>query len=262
MLIIAALALIIGGLILLLLIRPSQQKKVREIKYMQTTTVRELEDSFATMTEEGVADHFRSYIELKGTVVCDNPVRTPFSNQEVAFCASKLMSVTQKVEHYTDSEGNHRSRTRKDENVLTSESTSDVLYFKDSSSDTCVVLDIKNDCSFDIPETFDRFELAQNARKYPYFRRFAPCGDHFLGYRMLEKTVPLNQPLYVLGEAYKEGDTLHVGKPSSRDKEFIVSTQSEEQMVGSYEKNANIALWSGIAILVFGILMLVTSIIR
>ena len=74
---------------------------------------------------------------------------------------------------------------------------------------------------------------------------------------MQEKTIPLGQPLYVLGEAYKEGNTLHIGKPVDKDKSFIVSPKSEDQLVGKYQGNAKFALFGGIAAIAIGVFLLI-----
>ena len=78
---------------------------------------------------------------------------------------------------------------------------------------------------------------------------------------MQEKTVSLNQPLYVLGEAYKEGDIIHIGKPTDRDKTFIVSTKSEDEMIGKCESNAKFAFFGGIAAIVVGVGLLIYQLI-
>ena len=261
MTIIIPIVLIVGGVLAMVFLRSQMANKVREMKFMETTTVKDLLDMFSTMQSDGLGDHFRHYVEVKGTVYSPETVRTPFSDREVAYCASKLAAVTQREERYRDNDGNMRTRIQKSEETITMEDSSNTLLFKDSSSDQCVVLDIKNGCSFDVPETFDRFENVGNLNRYSYFRNFHHNRANLLGYRMQEKTVSLNQPLYVLGEAYKEGDIIHIGKPTDRDKTFIVSTKSEDEMSGKCESNAKFAFFGGIAAIVVGVGLLIYQLI-
>lgn len=255
--ILLAVALIAGGIFAVVYLRPQMLSHVREMKFMTSSTIRDLQDMFGMMQADGLGDAFRNYVEIKGVVHCDQAVRTPFSAKEVAYCSSRLSAVTQREERYKDSDGNVRTRIIKDEDLLSSEDSSDVLVLRDDSSDVRVTLDIKNGCSFDIPETFDRVETVGNLGRYTYFRNFQSHRPNLLGYRMREKTISLNQPLYVLGEAYKEGNTIHIGKPVDKDKSFIVSTKSEDELVGKYEGNAKIALFGGIAAVVIGVALLV-----
>lgn len=246
----------------ILWVRPQMLGHLREMKFMNTSTVQELLDTCRTMEESGIGEGFRSYVELKGKVVAEHPVRTPFSDQAVAYCSSRLTAVTEVEETYRKEDGTTGTRIRKQEDVLTTEESSQVLLFKDASADVKVVLDISNGCRFDIPETFDRFEPVANLGRYSYFRNFRYNRPNLQGYRMREKTVPLQQSLYVLGEAYMEGDTLHVGKPLEKDQSFIVSTRSEDQLTGKYESNGKLALFGGIAGIAAGLLWLLITLLK
>lgn len=253
------LVLIVGGVAALVYLRAKMLNHVREMKFMTTSTIRDLQDMFGMMQADGLGSAFRNYVEIKGVVHCEQAVRAPFSSREVAYCTSRLTAVTQREEQYKDNNGNVHTRTVKDEELLSNEDSADVLILKDDSSDEHVTLDIKNGCSFDIPETFDRFESRENLGNYAYFRNFRSHRPNLLGYRMQERTVSLNQPLYVLGEAYKEGNVIHIGKPADKDKSFIISTKSEDELVGKYERNAKMALFGGIAAVVVGIALLISQ---
>jgi len=255
--IILPLLLMVGGVLAIVYLRPKMLGHVREMKFMNTTTIKDLQEMYQMMVDGGMGDMFRNYVELKGVVHCDQPTHTPFSSQNVAYCSSKLSAVTQREEQYRDNDGHYHTRTVKDEEVLSSENSSEILLMADDSSDMRVVLDINHGCEFDVPETFDRFETVGNLGRYAYFRNFHHPRANLLGYRMQERTISLGQPLYVLGEAYKEGNTLHIGKPVDKDKSFIVSTKSEDQLVGKYEGNAKLALFGGIAAVVIGVLLLI-----
>lgn len=249
--------LIAGGAFTIVYLRPKMLNHVREMKFMTTSTLEEVQGVFDMMRADGLENTFRHYVEVKGIICCEQPVHTPFSGKEVAYCSSKLYSVTQNTEYEKDSNGNTRTRTVKKEDLLSDESSSDVLFLKDHSSNLKVALDIKRGCQFDIPETFDRFEPVRNLEDYRYFRSFQHDRPNLLGYRMKEKTIGLQQSLYVLGEAYKEGDCIHIGKPRDKAKSFIVSTKSEDELVGKYDKYAKIALLGGIGAIFAGILFFI-----
>lgn len=254
--------LVVAGGIVVSFVRSHMLNRVREMKFMHTSTVQEVLDTYRTMEESGMGDTFRSYVELKGRVHTPQPVYTPFSNQPVAYCASRVFAVTQTVEHYKDDEGNMKTRTVKREEPLSNEESSHTLQFRDNSTDTTVTLDINHGCTFDVPETFDRFESPNAIGHYPFFAHFHMSRPNLIGYRMQESTIPLDHPLYVIGEAYKEGGVLHIGKPTGKDKIFIVSPKSEDELVGKYEGNARLALFGGIAMIAVGVIWLVAMILK
>ena len=71
---------------------------------------------------------------------------------------------------------------------------------------------------------------------------------------MTEETIEENQNLYVIGEAYKVGNKIHIGKPNDSKKPFIVTTKSEEEIVNNSDQNAKLLLIGGIIAIVIGVI--------
>ena len=211
------------------------------------------------MDDTGLGNDYREFVELKGQIVTDNLVETPFSNKEVAYCESSLYQVVETKEEYRNSNGGYSTRTTKTENTISNEKSSQTVYLKDDSSNEIVELEINGTgCNLDIPKTFDRFEPKSSLRNYRYFNSFSwnRYGAETLGFRMVEKTINESQNLYVIGEAFRVGNTIHIGKPQDSKKPFVVTTKSEEDMINTSNKNAMFYLIGGIAVIVVGLFML------
>ncbi len=263
--IIIPLLLIAVGLVAIFYIRPKTKNNITEIKYMQTKTISELSDMFKQMDSNGLGNEYREYVELKGIIKSDNLVDTPFSNRKVAYCDSALSQVIQIKEEYRDSNGQMRTRVTKRENEISEEKSSQEIYLNDSSSQENVVVEINGTgCKLDIPKTFDRFEPKANLGNYRYFNSFSwnRFGAETLGFKMTEKTIEANKSLYVIGEAFKVGDQIHIGKPMDNKKPFIVTTKSEEDLINKSNQNAMFALIGGIIAIGIGAVMLISSIIK
>jgi len=262
--ILLSILLIAGGLVAIFYIRPKKQNDVTEIKYMKTKTIAELKDMFGQMAENGLGSDYREFVELKGTAVSDNLVNTPFSNRQVAYCDSSLKQVTESTEQYRDNNGYMQTRVNKQEHVISEEKSSQEIGLKDGSSEEAVMLEINGTgCKLDIPKTFDRFEPKNNLGNYSYFQSFSwnRFGAETLGFKMTEKTIEANQNLYVIGEAFKVGNTIHIGKPQDTKKPFIVTTKSEEDLVNKSSQTALFLLLGGIAVIVLGIGMIISMIV-
>lgn len=256
--IVIGIALIIGGLIAIFYIRPKIKSHTMEMKYMQTKKISELQDMFNQMDSSGLGSDYREYVELKGNVSEKEAVEAPFSGTKVAYCESKLSQVVETKEQYRDQNGNYRTRTGKQENTISNERTSQDICMSDGTGE--VVLEINaNGCKLDIPTTFDRFEQKNNLGNYRYFRSFSwnRFGAETLGFRMFEKTIKLNQSLYVIGEAFRVGNTIHIGKPMDTKKPFIITTKSEEDMINTSESSAMFSLIGGILAIVVGIIVMI-----
>ncbi len=261
--IIISIGLIIGGLALILYKRTKAKDQVLEVRSMQTKKVSELFESFKQMDANGLGADYREYVEIKGKIVGNNIVETPFSNRRVAYCESELSQVTETREQYRDSNGHISERINKTENTISKEKSSQDILINDSSTGENVVIELNAvDCNLDIPKTFDRFEPRNNLYNYRYFNSFSMnnYGPNTLGFKMVENTINENQDLYVIGEAYRVGDTIHIGKPLDGKKPFIVTTKSEEELVNSTNKKATGFLIGGIALIIFGIMLMISSI--
>lgn len=253
--IILPIALIIGGLLCIFYIRPKIQNKVMEMKYMQTKSVAELRQMFDNMDSMVLGDEYREYVEIKGNVCSQASVMTPYSERKVSYCESGLTQVTEVKEQYRDNEGCLKTRVTKRETLISNEKTSQVIRMKDSTDAGEIVLEIQaSGCELDIPKTFDRFEPKNNLRRYGCFSTCpSECfGVGTLGFKMMEKTIELDQKLYVIGEAFLSDGEIHIGKPKDPKKPFIVSTRSEEELISSSDRNALLSLAGGIAATVIG----------
>lgn len=252
------LLLIGGGLVAIFYIRPKAKNAVIEIKYLQTKTISELKDMFNQMDANGLGNEYREFVELKGTAKSDNLVETPFSNKNVVYYESRLAQVIQSKERYRDSHGNTQTRINEYENTISEEKSSQDISMLDNSTNEEVILEINaSGCTLDIPRTFDRFEPKRNLGNYRYFNSFSfnGYGAETIGFKMTERTINANQMLYVIGEAFRVGNTLHIGKPQDSKKPFIVTTKSEEDLINSSNQKAMFSLIGGIIAIVIGIIM-------
>lgn len=258
--IIIPIILIVIGLVAIFYLYPKTKNNVTEIKYLKTKTVSELEEMFKQMDENGLGNEYREFVELKGKIVSDNLVEAPFSNRKVAYCESKLAQVTEIREQYRDSNGSMRTRIRKHETVISNEKTSQEISLVDNSTNTQIVLELNAiGCELDIPKTFDRFEPRGNLSRYRYFNSFSwnRFGAETLGFKMTENTIEENQNLYVIGEAFKVGDSIHIGKPQDNKKPFIITTKSEEDLINNSNQKAMFSLIGGIIAIVIGIILFI-----
>jgi len=251
--------LILGGAALSFFVPRKIRARNIEIKYMQTTPIKELRGLLEDNEKEGLHG-YRHYVEVKGSAGSDNPEKTPFSKKDVAYYESYLYQVYEEVHTHRDDKGNtHRQLVRK-EAQMNSQQSSSPITIKDNHSGDKLYLDVNQEgLNMETLKTLDRFEPVNNMRNYDFFRDFSfgNMGSRTLGFRMLEKTIPLGQALYFLGEAWLEGTRIQLGRPGEKDKPFIVSVRSEADIVQSNIRNARTALIIGIILAVAGVLVMI-----
>jgi hypothetical protein len=74
---------------------------------------------------------------------------------------------------------------------------------------------------------------------------------------MVENTIQLGQSLYVLGDALLEGKKINIMRPRDSKKPFILSVKSEDDIVRSNNRSANIALVFAILLALAGLLIMI-----
>lgn len=257
-------ALIAAGLFLIFYQRNKISDTVTEVQFLQTKTIDEVQKMFTTMDDMSMGENYREYVELKADVVSNCAVQTPYSQRDVAFYTSTLSQVSEISEQYKDKDGCMRTKTSKRENKISDAVSSQTIEVTDASSEKSVVVELMaSGCDLDIPKTFDKFEPKNNMSRYNGFMssyRNTAFGSETLGFKMTEKTIELGQKLYILGEAFREGDKIYIGKPQDSKKPFIVSTKSEEDLVNTHKKKAMMTLIGGIALCVLGVVLILTAI--
>ena len=250
--------LIIGGAALSFFAPRKIKDRNIEIKFMQTTPLKEL---IAILKDNAAAglDGYRHYVELKGSADSDSPEKAPFSEKEVVYYNADLYQVYEEKHTYKDGKGTHQ-QIRKRETLMSNQKSSGPVVLKDSQSGQKAYIDVsQSGLKLETLKTLDRFEPENSAKKHTFFGslQYSNMGTRTLGFRMIEKTIPIGQSLYVLGEAWLEGQKVKISRPRGEKKPFIVSVRSETDIVQANNSSARIALIAGILIAIAGLLMMI-----
>lgn len=257
--------LVAAGAGLILYLRKKFLNSAFEMKAAQTSTIAELKGIYDDMDAAGAGNTYRHFVELNGTIVADPPARTPYSETNVAFYTAKLVQVYEETSTYQDSNGRTQTRNIKKERDITNETSSSAVKLMDTATGESVYLDMTaSGIKLDLYDSFDRFESKNNLNNYSYFHsfNFGRYGSETLGYRMIEETMPQNQQVYVIGEAYRRGNDIYIGRPTDTKKPFIVSYKSEEELTKAHTTNALIALVAGIGCIIAGFGTLIYGIVE
>ncbi len=231
-----------------------------EMQYMQTTTVADAVEIIDNMA--GADPNYRHFVELKGILQSVEPVKAPFTEREVAYYRNQCYSVNEETQTEKDSNGNTRTRVVKKENEIANERSSVDIFLKDDSSEECVYVDLESfGGDADLQAGCDRFEeensawVKQNLSLQTTSNSFH--GAKFLGYRLKESVLNNHQPVYVLGELFKNGNRLYVGKSCVAKKPSKFTYKSEDQLVADTKKQRLLSLAIGIGAALVGIFILI-----
>lgn len=244
--------LIILGALLIIVVRTRIKNKNIEIQFMKTVPLSDVKTTLKDNEAAGLSD-YREFAEIKGTAASDSPVKTPYSETEVAYYDASLYQVFEETETYSDEHGTH-TRVNRREDLMSSQKSPGPIVIEDGGEKAYIEL-MEHGMQLDAVKSLDKFEPTNMMNQYGFFSslRFSPRGTRTLGFRMVEKTIPLKQPLYVLGDVYAQGDRLNITKPADKKRPFIVSTKNEADLVHGNKVGATVSLVGGIIAAAAGI---------
>ncbi|MEM8604361.1 MAG: E3 ubiquitin ligase family protein [Cyanobacteria bacterium P01_H01_bin.121] len=263
--------LIIIGVILLAIAAVTffQYRRANEaifqIKATDTATVASLKQlSEAITTELGSPGAFREQVELKGQIVCGNPLTAELSQQECVYCDTRIQDKFEETYTETDSDGERQQKTRTTYTTISDNSLRVNFYVED---DTGQMLVNPNDAKLEAITVVDRFEPDSAASTSATIGNMQvtlnPGSDQRrrLGREYEEKILPVGTPVYILGEVTDAEGKLVIQHPAQADKPFLISHKTEAELLrdrqGSVKGNLT-ATWIlgalGLVFVVWGLL--------
>ena len=269
---------------LLFFLSKRSETKVHHVKATETSKIGDIEKLIAEVAgdmPDGLATGFKDYIEVKGRVVCDEPLRGEISDQDGAIVETDVVRVSERREEIRDAQGNIRTEWRKTEETVSSNRRESPFWIDDGTGR----LRVKSagGKGVELVKVVERFQPAnandggsgfgagQVTLSMGRFQmslgsgRWDPSSSRTLGYRFVERLLPIGKPVYAIGEvAATEDEGVVLRRPTDEDKKkpFMLSPRTEEEIVKASEKSAKILRIVAIVVAVLGVGLVVFGIIR
>lgn len=273
------LALVVIAAVLFLFSRRSTAK-VFHIKATDTSKVGALEklvSEIAGDMPDGVATGYKEYVELKGKIACDEPIRGELSDKLGAIVETEVIRVYERREERRDPQGNVRTEWRKGEETVSSNRNESPFWVDDGTGRLRVKTTTKG---VDLEKVVERFESASSVESgfgghltlsVGRFQLSVAGGGYdgsssrTLGYKFIERALPIGRNVYAIGEAvHLEDEGLVLRAPTEEDKKkpFMISLRTEEEIVRSSEKSATILKVLAIILGAGGVALAVLGLIK
>lgn len=233
------------------------QSKVHYVKATETSKIGVIEKLVAEVAADmpdGLATGYKDYVEVKGRVVCDEPLQGEISDQTGAIVETEVVRVCERREERRDAQGNIHTEWRKHEETVSSNRRESPFWVDDGTGRLRVKP--KGSRGVELIKVVERFQPAsdggaggQITLSMGRFQMSVGSGrwdltsSRTLGYRFIERVLPVGKPIYAIGEvAATEDEGLVLRPPTEEDKKkpFMVTPKTEEEIVKSAEKSAKI----------------------
>jgi len=246
---------LIAGIVLTLLspafiyMRRKSQDKLLEIKSTQISPVKDLQELFQSVKEGlGTTGGFKQLTEVKGVVKCVEPLKSPLSQKP---CVYYEMSVVQNFKEL----GSPKS-------ARPIASDSQAIPFEVDDATGRITVNPKG-ALIEPVQVLSKQEQnipGRNSISYGEFtlnfnvsQEVAAGGGKIVGYELTEKIIPLERPVYVIGEATDASGSLAIQRSSEKGKPFIITVKTEEDLKKDTEARINILKIGAMVSLIAGL---------
>jgi len=231
-----------------------QASKSLAISSTDETSPRNLAENYESMSNSYGKGSFKLYSKLYGVAHTNQPIISEYSKKECAYVYVEIEREFERLDTKIDSNGTKTEKwVKKTELVLDREQVAEDFAIK--RDDWSIRLNHR-DAEIDAIESYSVFEK----EAYQNEIDFSFAGISFkntptnktIGFYHVEKSIPVGQSLFVVGNANDDSGELIISKSTEKNKPFIISTKSESEVTADYSSSSKSKKNWGYGLLIVG----------
>jgi len=220
-----------------------------EMKFVQTSRIKNIIENYQSIINQLGKGSYLEYVEVKGITKCSNPLKSQHTNTDCVWYHSQILREYEETVTTRDSKGYSRTEIKRGSEVVSDITNKTEFEVDDGTGKININSDSSEIVSKLIYNNFQPGEYRGTVQIN--FGLFS--GRRTIGYRYKEEIIPLNQNLYIIGEASDREGKLEIKKPSDKNKKLIISVKSEEELIKKYNSKAIGLFVAGIILPIIGI---------
>ncbi|MFK8044180.1 MAG: GIDE domain-containing protein [Crocinitomicaceae bacterium] len=241
-----------------------QASKSLAISATDETSPRNLFENYESLSNSYGKGSFKLYSKLYGKAHSENPIISEYSKKECAYVYVEIEREFEQLETKTESNGAKTQKwVKKTEVVLDREQVADDFSIK---KDEWSVKLNHRDAEIDAIESYSVFEK----EAYQNQIDFSFAGISFkntstnktIGFYHVEKSIPVGQSLFVVGNANDDTGELIISKSTEKNKPYIISTKNESEVTADYSSSSRSKKNWGYGLLMAGVVLFVIGILK
>jgi len=231
--------ILLGIAVILFFVYISLRRKLELLTETQTRNVK----SLAALEKKD--SHKPQLTEVKGTIICDNPLISELSQTACIYYNMQVVREYEETYHEKDSDGVTQQKTRTSTQTVASNERSTPFFVEDATGKIRVE---PSGAKMIAEKVLSRYEKSDNRLRIGNFiisPDFHREGQRVLGYRFEEHVIPLDRTIYVLGAVTESRNELCIVAPEERGK-FIISLKGEAELTRDYQVYLKWTGWIGL----------------
>lgn len=226
----------------LLYYRRKAQEKTQLMRTTETSAAREVSTKAPG-----------TLVEVKGTLRCESPLESEMAHET---CAYYISQVTREYEE-TDRDSDGDLRTRRRSEVVVSSERFAPFAVEDESGSAGVRGEGAEVDALEVTNRFERDTGGAGTVSLGGLTVNLGGGPRTIGYRYVERILPVDAPVYVLGPVQESGQ---IGAPAGEEGRFLLSYRSEEQLENKYRGDARTLGLIALGGFLFGLVFLAVGV--
>ncbi|MEL7011185.1 MAG: E3 ubiquitin ligase family protein [Cyanobacteria bacterium J06588_4] len=223
---------------------------IRAMNATETSAIADLRAMQSSIAREmGRAGTWREQVEVNGIVTCSRPLKAELSEIPCVYYHALIEEEYERTDYDTDSDGDTHIREVRGTKTISKNQNRVNFYLEDESDKIFVNL---AGAEIDALTVVNGFESCYDEIHDDY---------RILGYQHTEKIIELDSEVYILGEVKDTDGRLQIGALGDRQKPFIISYKSEEELLHSKKSQGQQRLFWGIGLLTVGCIVVTLALL-
>ena len=248
------------------LVQGSKQSAGKSLVINMTdeSSSRNLLENYESLSNTHGKGSFNLYTKLYGKAHSASPLIAEYTKKECVYYRVEIDREYEELESRTDKDGNVTKKwVRKFETVLNKDYSADDFSVQDQYGS--IQINTRG-AKMDTVETYSNFEKEQNqggGSGFSFAGVTINTGPTIrtIGFTHVERSIPIGQKLFVIGQANDNAGELIISKPTEKNKPYLISIKSEKEITTDLAKSSKSKKGWGIGLIIIGVCLLIYGIL-
>ncbi len=234
------------------------EDKLLNIKYFDKVDIKSAVENCISVSTELGSGYYSQMVKVVAVAKMDEPILGEFSNKECVYYEVSAEHRFERKQETRDQNGRVRTNWVAGTSSIGTARVGGEFWLVDKSGEK-LDIDIEG-ADMTLVDAVSDFKSTRRSVDFS-FGSYNPESSRNVrskGYSITESNIPVGKQLFVIGELHDRDGAPKISKPQDdeADNPFIVSTVSEDKVIGKIEGKAKMMIFGAIACLIGGLILI------
>jgi len=234
------------------------ENKLLNIKYFDKVDIKSAVENCISVSKELGTGYYSQMVKIVAKSGMDEPIQGEFSNRECVYYEVSAEHRFERKQETRDQNGRVRTNWVSGTSTIGSARVGGEFWLEDNSG-ARLNIDIEG-ADMTLINAVNDFKSTKRSTDFSFGSYNAESSRNMRskGYSISESNIPVGRQLFVIGELHDRDGIPKISKPQDdeADNPFIVSTVSEDKVIGKIEGKTKMMIFGAIACIIGGIILI------